>query len=78
MFRKMRNLILFISLIFTLAACSKPKVACPGAGNAKASDFNLFDDDGKPLFKKKKKMRGKKNEYGIINKENPNSSKKKK
>ena len=63
-----------IFTLFLLGTSCKPstKVTCPGSGQNSASDMNLFDEDGKPIVNRKKKKKvGKKNENGLINRDQP-------
>ncbi len=75
--KKISTLLFVLAFFFLvgLESCRNTKVACPGAGQNKASDMALFDEDGKPLSKKKRKKASKKNENGLINKNQPSNLK---
>ena len=52
-------------------SCKNTTYPCPGSGQVKEMDLSLFDEDGKPFSKKKRKKYSKKNDNGLINKPQP-------
>lgn len=68
---KLKTFILLLLVCCFTYACKNTTYPCPGSGQYKETDLSLFDEDGKPLSKNKRKKYTKKNENGLINKAQP-------